>query len=177
MTVIWISHGAVCAMAIVAAITDYRTGHIPNWLTLPPLVVAPVSYGILLGWPGVGASLLGAVVCGLVPYLLFRKGAAGGGDVKLLAAVGASVGLSVGLAAELLTLVCAALFSLGRLAWEGKLWSTLKSSFFVAANPLMPGRYRRELAPEQMSTVRLGPFVLLGTLLAVTESALVLRVF
>ena len=85
---------AVCAGA---GFTDALSGHIPNWLTLPPLAAAPTVYLVTLGPRAAAFSLLAAIVCALVPYLMFRKGAAGGGDVKLLAAVGALAGASFGI--------------------------------------------------------------------------------
>src|SRR5262245_30441442 len=98
-----IAHGSALLIAAVAAVTDFRRGEIPNWLTLPPLAVAPAAYGILHGpWGALGA-IAAATVAGLVPYLLFRRGAAGGGDVKLFAALGATAGLSIGIEAELCT--------------------------------------------------------------------------
>jgi len=169
MDPMWIAQGVAVGMAAVAAVADHRTGLIPNWLTLPPLAAGPLAWGILHGWRGALFATISLVACGIVPYLLFRKGAAGGGDVKLLAAIGAVAGLSVGVAAQFLTLLSAGFFALAQLAWRGKLLATLKSSVFVAVNPALPERWRRTVEPEAMSTIRLGPFVLVGTLLAVAE--------
>src|SRR5262245_61584473 len=85
------------AVAAIAAWFDWRTGHIPNWLTLGPLGGAIVAHFVLAAASGrssfaleaAGFSVLGALTCALVPVLLFRVGAMGGGDVKLLAAIGA----------------------------------------------------------------------------------------
>jgi prepilin peptidase CpaA len=166
MDVILIAHGAALLIAAIAAITDVRTGEIPNWLTLPPLLAAPLVYGILGGpWGAIGA-VAGIFICGLVPYVLFRKGAAGGGDVKLFAAIGGVAGLGVGIEAQLVTFMFAALISLGRLAWHGRLVRTLTNSLFVGVNPILPARLRREVAPELMTMVRLGGFAFVGTLVA-----------
>ena len=161
-----IAQSAVLLISAIAAVTDIRTGSIPNWLTLPPLAAAPVAYLILYGPWGLLGCVVAAVVCGLVPYLLFRRGAAGGGDVKLLAAIGAVAGLDIGVEAQLITFMAAALFSLGRLAWRGKLFHTLYASTFLGLNPILPRRWRREVAPELMTMVRLGGFVLVGTAVA-----------
>lgn len=158
-----IASAAALAIAATAAVTDHRTGEIPNWLTLPPLAIAPVAFGVLGGAWAAAASLGAALVCGLVPYLLFRRGAAGGGDVKLFAAVGALTGVNVGLEAELLTLLATAIVTLGQLAWRGRLLATLSNSLFLALNPVLPRRHRRAVAPELMTMVRLGGFALLGT--------------
>jgi prepilin peptidase CpaA len=44
--------------------------------------------------------LLGAFACGIVPFLAWKKGEMGGGDVKLFAAIGALVGPVVGFDVE-----------------------------------------------------------------------------
>lgn len=158
-----LAHGTALLIAAVAAVTDFRRGEIPNWLTLPPLLVAPLVHAIAGGrWAALG-SLAGIAACGLAPYLLFRRGAAGGGDVKLFAAIGAVAGVSVGLEAELISLAAAALVSLGRLAWRGRLLQALSSSLFLGINPLLPRRWRRTVSPELMTAVRLGGFAFAGT--------------
>jgi prepilin peptidase CpaA len=163
MDVVLIAHGLALLIAAIAAVTDFRTGEIPNWLTLPPLVVAPVAYFIIDGLWGAVASIAAIAICGLVPYVLFRRGAAGGGDVKLFAAIGAVAGLAIGIEAQLVTFMAAALISLGRLAWHGKLFKTLSNSAFLGLNPILPQKWRREVAPELMTMVRLGGFAFVGT--------------
>src|SRR5262249_47283506 len=76
-----------------AAIQDFRARRIPNWLTLnlaaggllasllsPHALAAPAS------------SILGLLAGLGIALVLFSLGALGGGDVKLLAAIGAWVG-------------------------------------------------------------------------------------
>lgn len=166
MDVVLIAHGLALLIAAIAAVTDFRTGEIPNWLTLPPLAAAPIAYAII-DWPwGAVQSIAAIAICGLVPYLLFRRGAAGGGDVKLFAAIGAVAGIAVGIEVQLVTFMAAALISLGRLAWHGKLFKTLANSAFLGLNPILPHRWRREVAPELMTMVRLGGFAFVGTFVA-----------
>lgn len=156
-------------IALVAALSDGRTGRIPNWLTLPPLAAAPLAYLLLQGPGALGASILGAVCCGAVPFFLFTRGAIGGGDVKLFAAIGAVAGARLGIEVELLSLGLAAGHAFARLAWEGKLVRTLLNSFWIAVNVVLPRRRRRDIPPELMSTVRMGGAVLAATLLAVAD--------
>lgn len=82
----------VATFVTAAAITDYRSRKIPNWLTVPAAILgllyhsfAPQGFGPLLSLAGfaVGFSLL------ILPWLL---GGGGMGDVKLLAALGAWLG-------------------------------------------------------------------------------------
>ena len=62
----------------IAAWTDYRTGLIPNWLTLGGLLAACLSHAGLAwfagGWQAAGyaglASVAGALFCTLAPGVL-----------------------------------------------------------------------------------------------------------
>jgi prepilin peptidase CpaA len=76
----------------VATVTDLRTRRIPNWLVLPFLLAGITASTWLLGWQGLGRSLMGFGL-GLVLFgVMFFMGGMGAGDVKLAAAIGAWVG-------------------------------------------------------------------------------------
>ncbi len=167
LSLIAIPHLVALALAAGAALTDARTGHIPNWLTLPPLALAPLAYLVSWGPKVALMSLLSALLCGLVPYLMFRKGAAGGGDVKLLAALGAIGGASFGIETQLFGFALAVFASLLLLAYRGKLLSTLGNALFIVLNPLLPKSRRRPLLSENMSTIRMGIPFFLGALIAI----------
>jgi prepilin peptidase CpaA len=158
---------AVIAISVVAALYDWRTGKIPNWLTLPPLVVALLYYAYIQGFEGATTSLLGLVACGVVPWLLFRQNAMGGCDVKLFAAIGAMAGVKLGVEIELISFIVASLYALGRLAWQGKLTRTLLNSLWLVATLVLPKPRRREIRPELMATVRMGAAILAAALLAI----------
>ena len=160
------------AVAGLAAWYDWRTGHIPNWLTLGSLAVAPVAHFILtllvgnldLAIQEAGFSVAGAAMCGLVPIVLYRLGGIYGGDVKLFAAIGAICGTMVGVEAELWAFIAGTAFALGRMAYQGKLLRTLGNSLMLVANPLLPKERRRELTPEMMTEMRFGPAIFVGML-------------
>lgn len=80
------------AVILAAAITDWRHRKIYNKLTYPFLIAAPILNGIAFGWSSLGAGLITAFVVILLglPLMLFRW--LGGGDIKLLAGVGALLG-------------------------------------------------------------------------------------
>jgi prepilin peptidase CpaA len=82
----------VLAVTVLAAVIDFRTQKIPNWLTIPALLSGILLRSLLGGWPGAKASLEGAgLALGLVlPLVLLR--ALGAGDWKLMGAVGAFLG-------------------------------------------------------------------------------------
>ena len=166
---------ATVAVTAVAAGYDLKTGHIPNWVTLGPLAVAPVAW-LAFGWSvggsfraGISAaqwSVLGAIACALVPLLLYRLNAIGGGDVKLLVAVGALCQWLIGIEAEFYAFIAAALFAPARLAWEGKLLKTLGNTFVLVANPFLPKAKRRDIPSEAMTSLRFGPAIFAGALIA-----------
>jgi len=174
-----ISLGELAAVVItaIAAFTDLRTGFIPNWLTLPPLVVAPLLYGALAGPRALLMSVVGIFVCGIVPYVLFRRDALGGGDVKLFAAIGALLGgldtatplggLALGIEAMLFAFVAMSVSSLVILAWRGKLLQTLANAVYLGLNPLLPKRMRRDITPELMSRMRMGGAIFAGCIITI----------
>lgn len=164
--------GAAVAVSAVAAWKDYRTGEIPNRLTLLPLALAPLAHAALAfrrGGAGAaleagGLSIFGAVACAIVPLLLYRAGGMFGGDVKLLAAIGALCLPLAGIEAEFYAFLSAALYAPARLAYEGKLLRTLRNTLSLVLNPFLPEAKRREVAPEMMTELRFGPAVFAGTL-------------
>ena len=100
---------AALLLGAIAAPIDLRTGRIPDRLTLPVLFAAPLIAGLADGVLGLASSLLGLALAAAVPLAAHARGAMGGGDVKLFAALGALLGASDALAIELaaLSLVCA----------------------------------------------------------------------
>ncbi len=81
-------YGSITA---VAAFTDYRTGKIYNWLTLPALLTGLVV-AMLMGVPTMISALQGVAVACVIFLPMFFGGILGGGDVKLLMALGTVLG-------------------------------------------------------------------------------------
>lgn len=85
----WLFIALLAAALLLAALLDWRSRIIPNWLNAAiALLAIPFWWSIGLDlWPGVALQLaLGAAVFGLFA-IAFRFGAMGGGDVKMAAAV------------------------------------------------------------------------------------------
>jgi prepilin peptidase CpaA len=154
-----------------ACFTDLRTGLIPNRRTLPVLALAPLAQAFLGGWPGLGASLLGLLVCAVIPLVFFAIGAMGGGDVKLFAAIGAVAGVSLGLEVEFLSLCTAFVWGMGVAAYRGQLWRLLGNSLWTFVNPLLPVARRRTSERSELTTIRIGGAILAGTVLALAGQA------
>lgn len=163
-----IVYGALVAITLIAAITDLRTGLIPNVLTLPALALAIALHGLFVGATAAGLSALGALMCGLTPFVFFRLGAMGGGDVKLFAALGAIAGPGLGLEIQLLSLTAAFIYGLSVMTYRGKLLVTLRNVGRVFAGLFWPpARARREQAAPELTSLRIGAAIFAGALLAV----------
>lgn len=68
---------------------DLKYRIIPNWLTFGGIAVGIVGHFILPGWEPLKLSLIGAGFGFVVLLPFFWVGGMGGGDVKLMAAIGA----------------------------------------------------------------------------------------
>src|SRR5271165_2559311 len=79
-------------LAIAAGWTDWRSRRIPNWLTVPGLLLGIAANSWLRGWPGAKDSLLGAGLglALLLPFVLINS--LGAGDWKFVGALGAFLG-------------------------------------------------------------------------------------
>jgi prepilin peptidase CpaA len=162
---------AAIVVTALAAAYDLKTGHIPNWLTFGSLIAAIGAHAIVgaaqggavgLG-RGVGEAMLGTLVCGAVPAIVFFRGGMGGGDVKLFAALGASCSMRDGLAAQTYSFVIALLLVPAFLAYQGRLLRTLADAFIFMTNPLRPAHARRPTPAELTAWFRLAPAIFLGT--------------
>ncbi|WP_394835970.1 A24 family peptidase [Pendulispora rubella] len=76
-------------LALVAVVFERRTGHIPNYLTLPMIPLGVLSGCLDGAWEAHGIGLVLGVVFGLIVYF---QGGSGGGAVKLFAAVSGFLG-------------------------------------------------------------------------------------
>jgi Flp pilus assembly protein protease CpaA len=83
----------VMAASLIAAVTDLRTRRIANGLTLPLLAFGLGAALLRGGLPGLGLAIAGMCLLALPYLMLFVTAGGGGGDVKLMAAIGACVGL------------------------------------------------------------------------------------
>lgn len=170
---------ALCSAVLVAAIAalcDWRTAEIPNWLTLPPLAISPLVYGHAFGLEHALRTVGATLLSGLVPYFLFRRRAMGGGDVKLLAALGAitSFDLLAGLEIQLGAFGVALGLALAILAWKGVLLRSLWAAGVSSINCVLPRRWKLESKEEPRTAIRMGGAILVATtLFALPRLALV----
>lgn len=165
---------ALCALVIacIAAFTDLRGRIIPNWLTLPAFVVG-LSLHLSLGGLRAGLfAVLSALLCFLPVYFLFVRGALGGGDVKLFAALGAWLGVRDGLELQLTAFMLVAAFTLWSMAWNGRLFALLQASFRATLHLLIPSRFERPLPTEGCAELPMGGAILGAAFAVMIRSAL-----
>jgi len=160
-------------MTAVAAYCDLRTGLIPNRVlavAAAGLLIARALQGALVGGVegaliSLGAGVIGGLLAAMVPLLLYRFGGIGGGDVKLLAALGFALGPFAALEAELYSFALLLLYAPARLLYEGTLMRTLSASGALLLRPFMPEARKRPLSGAALTSFRFGPAVFIATLI------------
>jgi prepilin peptidase CpaA len=96
-----------------ACVTDITAARIPNTLTLAGVVGGLAAHGLLPQGLGLATSAAGAAA-GLAAFLpFFALGGMGGGDVKLMAAVGAWLGWPAIVGAVLAVAIAGGAIALG----------------------------------------------------------------
>jgi prepilin peptidase CpaA len=119
--------GLAVALAAAAGVTDWRSRRIPNWLTVPALVVGIVANAAVGGLAGVKFALLGAGLglLLLLPFVFLRS--LGAGDWKLAGALGAFVGPGVLLDLLMGSIFVAGIMALGVVIYKRRLMETLRN--------------------------------------------------
>lgn len=139
--IIWV---LALALTLSAAVLDWRWRRIPNWLTVPGLLLGVTTHGVLSGWHGVLFGLEGAglALVILLPLVLLRG--LGAGDWKLMGAVGAFLGPLLLLFVLLVSFLASGLMAVIQMMRAGRivetfrnLWILLKGffSFGLRAHP------------------------------------------
>ena len=82
---------------LVAVREDLATRRIPNRLTLGGTVIALILATAIGGWHGLTDHFWGALIAGGIWFIFWHLGMMGGGDQKLMMAVGAFVGQDLAL--------------------------------------------------------------------------------
>ena len=124
----------VVALLAVAAVIDWRARRIPNWLTFT-LVLSGIAQSFMpqaLCSPT--GSISGFVVGLALTFGLYVLGAVGGGDVKLLAGIGAWFGPQAAVAVFCVEAVTGMVMAIAQAARQGKALLLFKNSALVAVN-------------------------------------------
>ncbi|MGQ9760750.1 MAG: prepilin peptidase [Thermogutta sp.] len=175
-------------LLVVASITDILWQRIPNKITYSGTIasLALNALGTFLvrnngaaleklkaiGWIGIDQALLGLLVCGLVMvacYVFFRIG---GGDVKLIAMIGAFLGPDRGITVMLWTFVLGACVALIILVWRVGPWRLLVQTIRHLLWSVRLGRWDPLTAEERAQLqppIFLSPSALVATVIVAFE--------
>ena len=155
----------VIALVAIATYTDCRWRLIKNLLTLPAIALGLVLHLTISGWPGLVSALLGmsaGVALMLIPFVF---GQMGGGDVKLMAALGSLLGAYAILNVFLYTTIAGGLLAMGIALYHKEGFDTLRRTWHLAKGLFI---YRApaimEAGPSQAVTVPYGLAIAVGTL-------------
>lgn len=125
---------AVVALGAAAAVVDTATRRIPNALTIGAAAVALAFGAALGGWHGLAWSAAGWLVGLLVFLPLFALRALGGGDVKLLAAIGAWLGPGLVFWVAVYGAIAGGVLAIPLVLWRGRFRATVTNMWGLVAH-------------------------------------------
>ncbi len=118
--------------AIVGAVYDIATRRIPNAFTLPAIVFGLLLHLSFDGWRQLATATIAGLVCGFMFLLFYLAGGMGGGDVKLIAAVGCCAGLSLTASLLVFTSFAGGIMAVGLAIARGRLKETMLNLYTLA---------------------------------------------
>ncbi len=119
--------GLAIAIALIAGFMDWQSRRIPNWLTVPGLLLGILANFMLGGLSGLKVSLLGAGLglLLLLPFVFLRS--LGAGDWKLAGALGGIVGPAVLTDLLMGSVFVAGLMGLGLVIYKRRFMQTVRN--------------------------------------------------
>lgn len=170
--------GVLMALLVVAAVIDWKSSRIPNWLTVGGMVLGLLinaSKGTSL-MAGLGHSAGGLALGLLLPMPLYAMRILGAGDVKLMAVVGAFLGALLTLSAMLFSFMAGGVLAVGWAISQGLFGRMAANVAFIVTSLVHPaGGGWRAASPGQLPSVGRLPFGL--GISAGTIAYLVIRQF
>jgi prepilin peptidase CpaA len=170
-----ISFGPMIGLIVCAAVIDFRTRRIPNWLVLAMAVSGIVQSFGAGGTVTPLASIVGLLIGFFIMFPQFCLKGVYGGDVKLMAAIGAWVGGLAIFQIFVIQAVVGLVIALIQAMVQGRLTILMRNSMLLLINIV----HLRELGLEHVSDTgtssksfeRALPYavpVLIATLLLIT---------
>ena len=177
MTWEYVAWAVLAAVLIAAAVIDLRRGAVYNWLTYPAILA-----GLVLG--AVQGAASGDTVGGLIDHVVgfgfafgvllvaYVLGGMGGGDVKLMGAVGALAGWPAALHAVFYSFLVGAALGLILVVWRGRVRILLRRLWMAIRILPLPTATLDEAAGTPTLRVPFGFAVCVGTLWYLAEEIL-----
>jgi prepilin peptidase CpaA len=161
------------AFVALCVVVDVRSRRIPNAISAPGMLLGIALNTAYRGGAGVVASLSGLVLTVGVLLWPFAMGGIGGGDVKMMGAVGALLGPRIALMGLCLGMIMGGGLMVWHLARRGR----LREKVTATATMFQAAAITRSLDPLRVSAADPGAIALpysvslgLGTLAALTFS-------
>ncbi|MFP3937294.1 MAG: prepilin peptidase [Phycisphaerae bacterium] len=164
-------------VVIVSAVTDVRSGRVPNYVTYAGIAVGLIGHTLLGGLRGGDAGMglyaaLAGFAVGFFPLLaVWLAGGIGGGDAKLMGAVGALTGWRFALSALFYGLLAALVLAAIVMLRKRIVWRTLRRLFRFLVLMMTPSKPADPAAGESEKV----PFALalcIGSAAALLEALL-----
>ena len=146
--------------------TDLKFRKIYNHITLPAVVIGIGLNSYLWGWKGLEYSMAGFLIGFLILIIFFWVGGLGGGDIKLLAAIGALKGYPFILYATFYAILVGGILAIVVLVKNGSLFCCLKNILYQIWFFFLPGHSRAPKHPVLNHQIPFGLAICLGTLWA-----------
>jgi prepilin peptidase CpaA len=140
---------AALLCAAISAVYDVRSRRIPNFITLPSMVVGILLHGMLGGWRQSASAAAAGLICGLMFLLFYLAGGVGAGDVKLMTASGCLAGLPFTRDLLIWTGLAGGAMALGLAIYRGQFLRTLGNVGMLLAHHRKAG-----LSPHPVLNVR-----------------------
>ncbi len=147
-------------LVIAGVYFDLKERRIPNWITMPGLAAGLLLQGFNGGAGGLLTALVGSAAGAALLAIPFALGWLGGGDLKLLAAIGALMGINFTLTTLLFSLAAGCIIAIAWLTVKRSLASSLRYMFLVWL-PMPSAKPEALMAP-----IPFGPAVGLGVFIA-----------
>jgi prepilin peptidase CpaA len=157
-------------MLVACGFSDLFYHKIFNKVTYPAMLLGVTLNATASGFKGLQSSLIGLVLGFGIFFGAFLFGGVGGGDVKLMGAVGALQGYPFIIYAISFSVLFGFLGALYAMIMSGRLFPSLRRVFRVlwsyVVSAVLPGYNREALDPKNSAKVRFGYGCAVGTMVA-----------
>ncbi|HEX2973940.1 MAG TPA: A24 family peptidase [Tepidisphaeraceae bacterium] len=130
------TYSLLCAILTWVVVEDVRTRKIRNWVTLVLIVTGMAASVTPYGGITARESLVGLLVGFAPAFFMFAVGGMGGGDVKLMAGVGAWIGPWPVLTVFVVAAVVGSVLGLGMSLWQGRMVTVLRNTLALGTSLL-----------------------------------------
>jgi prepilin peptidase CpaA len=159
-------------LLVIAVYTELAEKKIYNWVTVPAFCIGVILHGFLEGWQGVFFSLIGCAVGAGIFFVAYLLGGVGGGDVKLIGAIGALAGYLFVMRAIFYSALIGAVMAVVVMAKRGGLKAGLRRIAQLCAVFFNPSKRKAVLSAAQPKEIPYGVAIVMGTFLVLLKKYL-----